>query len=288
MLTRPPILCPMPGSSSLTPVYRRFEALNHRLLLQVQDEIVQLEQELESLDAEDTMSRYGPMGCAPASRRAESMAQGELGWRKHALYMDIGLKLAQYSKLIESFRTMQSLPPPSVHEVGEYKAFLARTMAICEPETRFLQVENDLMSMPRQEWDETGPPEFPGDFERGGPPFEQLMPPMPAPPLQLSPKLDTALAGDAKVSATQAHELRNKSPLHLVYAAFLAVAIPVATFTVVHGLGERMVIVLLVFSGVATAVYQSGLVAEQGVVECVGCAGLYGMLMAGLAHVFVY
>ncbi|KAG9251007.1 uncharacterized protein F5Z01DRAFT_677259 [Emericellopsis atlantica] len=278
----------MPGRSSLTPVYRRFEALNHRLLLQVQDEIVQLEQELESLDAEDTMSRYGPMGCAPASRRAESMAQGDLGWRKHALYMDIGLKLAQYSKLIESFRTMQSLPTPSALEVGEYKAFLARTMAICEPETRFLQVENDLISLPRQEWEETGRPGSPNDFDWRDQPFKQIMPPTPAPPVQLSPRLDPALAGDAKDSAAQVHEPRSKSPLHLVYAAFLAVAIPIAAFTVVHGLGERMVIVLLVFSGVATAVYQSGLVAEQGFVECVGCAGLYGMLMAGLAHVFAY
>lgn len=86
------------GFPSVTPIYRRFEALNHRLLLQLQDEIVELEQQLDSIDAADTSSRAMPMGFIPASRRGENMAQGELGWQKQEILSKIGWKLSQYSK----------------------------------------------------------------------------------------------------------------------------------------------------------------------------------------------
>jgi hypothetical protein len=182
---------------------------------------------------------------------------------------------------------MQSLPAPSIDEVEDYKVFLARSMAICEPETRFLQMDNDLVSLAGREWEDPEKLEPPRDFDRDHGPPKLIMPGVPASPVQLSPRPDHAHAARARNSAVKVQSRRKKSPFHLVYAAFLAVAIPMVTFTVVHGLGERMVVVLLVFSGIATAVYQSGLVADQGVAECIGCAGLYVVLMAGLAQVFV-
>lgn len=79
---------------AVTPIYRRFEAISHRLLLQLQDEICELEQQLESIDADEARSRHGPTGVAPASRRGQS----ESGWyRDQALGM-IGWKLRQYSE----------------------------------------------------------------------------------------------------------------------------------------------------------------------------------------------
>ena len=87
------------GYPVVTPIYRRFEALNHRLLLQLQDEIVELEQQLNDIDAADTNARAMPMGFMPASRRSESMAQGELGWQKQEILGSIGWRLTQYSKL---------------------------------------------------------------------------------------------------------------------------------------------------------------------------------------------
>ena len=86
------------GFPQVTPIYRRFEALNHRLLLQLQDEIVELEQQLDEIDAADTNARAMPMGFIPASRRAENMGQGELGWQKQEVLGKIGWRLSQYSK----------------------------------------------------------------------------------------------------------------------------------------------------------------------------------------------
>lgn len=103
----------LPSFPTVTPVYRRFEALNHRLLLQLQDEIAELEQQLDGIDAADTNARTIPMGFLPASRRAESMAQGELGWQKQEILGKIGWKLGQYSKLSRSSRLI-SVESPNV------------------------------------------------------------------------------------------------------------------------------------------------------------------------------
>ena len=85
-------------------MYRRFEALNHRLLLQLQDEISELEEQLKRLDTSDTQSRWvrdrDQQGdyILPASRRAEFMSGDELGWARTDLLGRVGFKLEQYSK----------------------------------------------------------------------------------------------------------------------------------------------------------------------------------------------
>jgi hypothetical protein len=83
---------------TIKPIYRRFEALNHRLLLHLQDELNELEEQLHRLDTADTQTRRLQNCILPASRRAESMAGGELQWRKTDTLGKIGFKLGQYSK----------------------------------------------------------------------------------------------------------------------------------------------------------------------------------------------
>ncbi len=90
------------GSSSssgpqLKPLYRRFEALNHRLLLHLQDELAELEEQLHRLDTADTQTRRMANRILPASRRAEYLAGGELQWHKTDILGKIGYKLGQYS-----------------------------------------------------------------------------------------------------------------------------------------------------------------------------------------------
>lgn len=84
----------------IKPMYRKFEALNHRLLLHLQDEISELEERLHRLDHADTQSRQVSIDGAvvPASRRAAQAAGGELQWHKTDVLGRIGFKLAQYSK----------------------------------------------------------------------------------------------------------------------------------------------------------------------------------------------
>lgn len=79
------------------PMYRKFEALNHRILLHLQDEISELEEHLRRLDQADTQSRRTDRQIIPASRRAAAQAGGELQWHKQDVLGKIGYKLAQYS-----------------------------------------------------------------------------------------------------------------------------------------------------------------------------------------------
>ena len=80
------------------PIYRRFETLNHRLLLQMQDEIVELEQQLDRLDEDDSQARMTPNGPWPASRRSEVLQQGKIYFEKQRLFREIGLNLQNYCK----------------------------------------------------------------------------------------------------------------------------------------------------------------------------------------------
>lgn len=82
---------------TVKPIYRKFEVLNHRLLLQLQDELSELEEQLHRLDTTNTQTRRLQSSILPASRRAESLAGGELQWHKSDILSKIGLKLGEYS-----------------------------------------------------------------------------------------------------------------------------------------------------------------------------------------------
>lgn len=82
---------------TIQPIYRRFKAMNHRLLLHLQDELSELEEQLHRLDTTDTQTRRLQNRILPASRRAEALAGGELQSHKTDILAKIGFKLGQYS-----------------------------------------------------------------------------------------------------------------------------------------------------------------------------------------------
>lgn len=88
---------------ALKPIYRRFEALNHRLLLHLQDELSELEEQLHRLDTADTQTRRLQNCILPASRRAEYLAGGELQWHRTDILGKIGFKLGQYSEFFPPY-----------------------------------------------------------------------------------------------------------------------------------------------------------------------------------------
>jgi hypothetical protein len=85
---------------TIQPIYRRFKAMNHRLLLHLQDELSELEEQLHRLDTADTQTRRLQNRILPASRRAEALAGGELQSHKADILAKIGLKLSQYSQYL--------------------------------------------------------------------------------------------------------------------------------------------------------------------------------------------
>lgn len=82
----------------IKPMYRRFEELNHRMLLHLQDEISELEDKLRMVDAADTHFRTFPGGVYPASRRPDTLNSRMLHARKVDVLGQIGLKMERYSE----------------------------------------------------------------------------------------------------------------------------------------------------------------------------------------------
>jgi hypothetical protein len=111
--TSPSTSDPKNGDRRLVPVYRRFENVNHRILLHLQDEISQLEEELQMMDEYEAKHRAamaekaGSEQLEPGSRRMDVEAAGRYSAfhaRRLELVDRLAYKVNQYSKL---------LPPPT-------------------------------------------------------------------------------------------------------------------------------------------------------------------------------
>lgn len=86
------------GDALLKPIYRKFEILNNRMLLYLQDEIAQMEEDLKDLDAAITMEDHTFGRRGPASRRSEAKLPSQLQWHRLDLLGRCFAKVEQYSK----------------------------------------------------------------------------------------------------------------------------------------------------------------------------------------------
>ena len=93
----------------LRPIYRKFEMLNNRMLLYLQDEIAEMEDQLRELD-DAIATEQESSGClGPASRRAEAKLPSQLHWHRIDLLHRSFAKVEQYSKLAFSLPRKQTL-----------------------------------------------------------------------------------------------------------------------------------------------------------------------------------
>ncbi|KAF2197064.1 hypothetical protein GQ43DRAFT_381852 [Delitschia confertaspora ATCC 74209] len=134
----------------VVPMYRKFERLNHRVLLHLQDEISELEEELRYLD--ECIAQQSPsvqLGhIQPASRRAETRHGGEMHHRRTLLLGNIYTKLGQYNSALSSFSTMKkNLAPADPSEIRAYHKWMQKHAPIEQTETRFLEHKDDLLNL---------------------------------------------------------------------------------------------------------------------------------------------
>jgi hypothetical protein len=89
-----------PEGPVVKPIYRRFEALNHRLLLHMQDQLAEAEERLNQLDTLDTQRRTRPGIILPASRRDEAayFGNGDIYCQRINVFGHIGHVLDRYSE----------------------------------------------------------------------------------------------------------------------------------------------------------------------------------------------
>lgn len=80
----------------ITPIYRRFEAMGHRITLQLQDELCQLEEELDGIDNFETTSRLAHGTLMPASTRAAALDDHPVAQQRLEVLSKISEKLDMY------------------------------------------------------------------------------------------------------------------------------------------------------------------------------------------------
>ncbi|GKT63975.1 hypothetical protein ColTof3_11314 [Colletotrichum tofieldiae] len=268
--------------SSIKPIYRRFEALNHRLLLHLQDELAELEEQLHRLDTADTQTRRMQNCILPASRRQDVLTAGELQWHKTDVLGKIGYKISQYNHVLSSFKDTQHLPAPNPQDVDFYRAYLANHNPIAEIETRFLDPLDDLVSLARPSSSSSRESGFSNDDLKTPQPRNARLPPMDLGGRNKAERirrlLVAALTGFLPTVA-------------LAFAA--AFLLPILTFAVIPGFIGRMAVVLLVAVGVAAGVIQAGLFngggdrpAKVAATEGLLASGVYVGVMAVVAGIF--
>ncbi|TRX92588.1 hypothetical protein FHL15_006515 [Xylaria flabelliformis] len=290
----------------LRPIYRRFEALNHRILLHLQDEICELEEKLHRLDTADTQNRRLPNGILPASRRAEFVSGGEFQWHKADILGQIAWKLDQYSKrigysrcsiavnhdldrVLSSFRETLSLPPPTMPAISQYRGFLANYTPISEVETQFLDATDDLVCLSYSDDDEmiadeedVATPVSRSDITD----FHTRRRVSILSQSDTSRQLDernTPSSDPERVPLDQQHTTAKYLLMCLSVAMAVAVILPILTFLVIPGFIGRMTVVGLVGTGILVTLVQGSWVKFQATQEFCLSVGLYGCVMAVLA-----
>ncbi|KAJ6096190.1 hypothetical protein N7486_006936 [Penicillium sp. IBT 16267x] len=137
------------------PLYRRFENLNHRVLLHLQDEISQMEEDLNLLDEYEEMHRVAiaekegnkPV---PASRRidAQSQSYSSLHYRRMDLMAALIQKTEQYNNALSAYsKVVQTLPRATDDDIQNYRSWMKTHNPIAAAETRFLDQGVDLVSL---------------------------------------------------------------------------------------------------------------------------------------------
>ncbi|TGJ83794.1 hypothetical protein E0Z10_g4944 [Xylaria hypoxylon] len=279
------------SGTPLRPIYRRFETLNHRVLLHLQDEICELEEQLRRLDAVDTQNRRLPNGVLPASRRAESMSNSELQWHKTDTLGKVGFKLEQYSRVLSSFRETLSLSAPSPADIHEYRGFLSSYAPIAETETQFLDATDDLVyvgysdeDMVTNEEDVITPVSRSDITDFQSRRRVSILSQSDASRRYDERSTPSPDQGVATQGAVQYQHAANKQLLtHLSIATAAAITLPILTFLVIPGFIGRMTVACLVGIGILGALVQGKVVKFQASQQLFVSVGLYGGVMALLA-----
>ena len=134
--------------SSVKPIYRKFEYLNHRILLHLQDEICELEDQLRQMDEVIAQMHIDSASGEeqPSSRRGEAWNGHDFHHRRTELLGRIFLKTEQYNRAMSSYTSMSrdaASAEPGL--VESYRHWVMKHKPIHEVETRYLDRQNDLI-----------------------------------------------------------------------------------------------------------------------------------------------
>ncbi|CAF9936382.1 MAG: hypothetical protein ALECFALPRED_006834 [Alectoria fallacina] len=131
----------------LKPIYRKFEMLNNRMLLFLQDEISEMEEQLKDLDDAIAHEEQSSVGRS-ASRRAEAKLPSQLQWHRMDLLGRSFAKVEQYNRALTSYSNLtKSLEPASHADITAYRSWITKHAPMVESESAFLNKGSDLLSV---------------------------------------------------------------------------------------------------------------------------------------------
>ncbi|KAM0717975.1 hypothetical protein Q7P37_006307 [Cladosporium fusiforme] len=165
---------PTTNKPHLTPLYRKFSHLHHRILLQIQDELSEMEAQLRVYDEIAAQTYTTPPSSPPtsstspstdptlpsatqtqtqtqthhpASRRAETHPQSHpIFAHRTRLLGNIFLKQQQYHTALRDFNSLaHDSRPAAEEEVAAYRTFMKERKPIWEGEAKFLDLPDDLI-----------------------------------------------------------------------------------------------------------------------------------------------
>ncbi|KAK6360687.1 hypothetical protein TWF730_006819 [Orbilia blumenaviensis] len=133
-----------------TAMYRRFDNLNHRILLHLQDEICELESILESLDNSE-QSSGGGAGLRTRRGRAPGPPD-ERAARRLELMGAIFVKLQQYNNALAAYsKILNELPGATNEGLREYREWMTLHQPIVPEEMDFVFKANDFSNLVNEE-----------------------------------------------------------------------------------------------------------------------------------------
>ena len=137
--------------SPVKPLYRKFEYLNHRVLLHLQDALCDLEEELRTIDEAIAQTEHAsPDGQkTPASRRGDAfLARGgsELHNRRANLLGSVLVSTEHYNRALSAYASIaKESVSPDDDQVASYVEWMTKHAPVHPVETRFLRERLDLI-----------------------------------------------------------------------------------------------------------------------------------------------
>jgi hypothetical protein len=137
--------------SPVKPLYRKFEYLNHRVLLHLQDELCDLEEQLRTIDEAIAQTEHTSADGqkTPASRRGDAFrARGgsELHNRRANLLGSIFVSTEHYNRAMSAYASIaKESVIPDDDQVASYVEWMNKHAPIHPVETQFLLRRPDLI-----------------------------------------------------------------------------------------------------------------------------------------------
>ena len=156
--------------NEVTPIYRRFGHLNHRVLLYLQDELSHLEGQLRETDEFIAQSTpyFEDGNLIPSSRRADLYSEFGVHHRRRELLGTIFIKTQEYNRALDlHLSVLNNTTKPKTERVEAYKRFIESGQDIHPMEALFLEHDHDLILVAPKTTQSVGPKKPIASWVRG-------------------------------------------------------------------------------------------------------------------------